>query len=72
MAFKSLEIISFEKKQVLLNFCLFFFFVYLLPDFVNERSRNTLSLFGEAVIELNFEGQSMALRLRRRFLAKLN
>ena len=51
MAFMSLEIIYFRKKQVKLNFAFFFFFVYLLPGFINERSNNSLWMFKERAID---------------------
>ena len=47
----SLEIIFFEKKTNITLICFFFYFVYLLPGFINERSNNTLSVFEESAIE---------------------
>ena len=50
MAFMSLEINFFRKKNKF-YFILLFFFVYLLPGFINERSYNTLSVFEKGAIE---------------------
>ena len=49
MAFMCLKTIFFEKYYLILPFL--FFFVYLLPTFINERSYNTILVFGEGAIE---------------------
>ena len=60
----SLEIRFFSKKKYYFTIAFFSFFVYLLPNFFNERSHNKLLVFKKGSIEHSFEGQSMALRLR--------
>ena len=47
----SWEIILFREKDKYYLVLIFFFFVYLLPDFINERSHNTLSVFEEGAIK---------------------
>ena len=51
MAFMILEINFFWKKNELSNFAFVFFFVYLLPSFINEWRPNTLLVFMECAIE---------------------
>ena len=52
MAFMTLEVIFFlTKTKSIIYFSTFFFFIYLLPNLINERPHTTLSLFDEGHIE---------------------
>ena len=70
MAFMSLEIIFFfKKKQIVLNFAFFSFFVSLLTSFTKKRGP-IIPYQCSQKVKLNIVGrQIMALRLRKRFLA---
>ena len=60
---------AFMKKTSVTS--VFFPFFYMLTSFIDEKSRNTLSVYGEGAIEHSLSN-IMALRLRKRFQASFN